>query len=148
MSYHPAVLKGLALALQAAKLGVYREDGVFATTERGIAIQAFPETPPEVIGLFLYHSDGTAFTPTATRRLSTVLVQIKYRLRGHPFEGLELFDSLHDLIDRKHLEFDGVRVTGAYKSFSEIGQTATGVVFTSNWELSGLAPLHLVPPTG
>jgi len=148
MSYHAALLEGLARVLAARGLGVYREDGVFTTSERGIVIHAFPETPPEIIGLFLYQPDGTVLSPTATRRLSTALVQIKYRLQGHPFAGIELYDQLHDLIDRKPLELGGVSVRGEYKSFSPLGQSRTGLEFTSNWMLTGLAGLPLVPPAG
>lgn len=141
MSYHPAVLEGLARALHTAGLGVYREDGIFTNAERGIVIHTFPETPPEIIAVSLYLPDGVGLSPTATRRLSTARVQIKYRLQGHPFAGIELFDQLHALIDQKHLDLGDVKVTGAYRSFSPLGQSRTGHEFTSNWELSGLAAL-------
>lgn len=151
MSYHPALLEGLARALDAADLGVYREDGVFTTAQRGIVIHSYPEQPPEIVSLSLYLPGGVALSPTATRRLSAARVQIKYRLTGHPFRGIEYFDRLNDLIDRKALDLDGIRVAGEYLSFSEIGQSRQspgGFEFTTNWKLTGLAALPLVPPAG
>ena len=148
MFYHPALLEGLARTLDTAGLGTYREDGVFSDSQRGIVVHAFPETPPEIIGLFLYLPDSTALSPTAAHRLSSALVQIKYRLQGHPFDGLLLFDQLHDLIDRKKLALGDVKVTGEYKSFSPLGSSRAGHEFTSNWKLTGLAGAPLVPPAG
>lgn len=151
MSYHPALLAGLARALDAAELGVYREDGVFTNDQRGIVVHSYPEQPPEIVSLFLYLPGGMALSPTATRRLSTARVQIKYRLTGHPFAGIEYFDRLHDLIDQKALNLGGIHVAGEYLSFSEIGQTRQpqgGFEFSTNWKLTGLADLPLVPPAG
>ncbi|WDH77931.1 hypothetical protein PTQ19_10395 [Microbacterium esteraromaticum] len=148
MSFHPAVIEGLARALHTAGLGTYRENGVFTDEERGIVVHSFPEQPPEIIAVSLYLPDGTGLSPTADRRLSSAMVQIKYRLQGHPFEGLQLFDSLHDLIDRKRLDLGGVKVHGQYRSFSPLGQSRTGFEFTSNWQLTGLAPLPYVPAAG
>jgi hypothetical protein len=151
MSYHPALLKGLALRLQAAGLGVYAADGVFTSDQRGIVIHAYPEQPPEIVALSLYLPGGVALSPTATRRLSTARVQIRYRVIGHPFAGIEYFDQLHDLIDQKALDLGGIHVGGEYLSFSEIGQTRQpqgGFEFTTNWKLTGLADLPLVPSAG
>lgn len=143
MSYHPAILEGLAQLLHANDLGVYRENGIFTAAERGIVIQTFPETPPEIIGVSLYLPEGLSLSPTATHRLSTTRVQIKYRLQGHPFAGIELFDQLHALIDQKPLALGNVEVAGEYKSFSALGQSRTGFEFSTNWELTGLAALTL-----
>lgn len=151
MSYHPALLEGLARRLDTEQMGIYREDGVYDMDQRGIVVGSFPETPPEIVGLFLYLPGGVSFSPTATRRLSTTRVQIKYRLQEHPLAGIEYFDRLHDLIDRKHLDLGDIRVTGAYVSFEQLGlsrQTKTGYEFTTNWQFTGLAGLPLVPPAG
>jgi hypothetical protein len=148
MSFHPAVLEGLARKLDAAGIGIYRENGVFTQSERGIVVQAFPETPPEIIALTLYGPDGADLSPTASHRLAQVNVQIRYRLTGHPFTGIDLFDQLHDLIHRKSLNLGAVTVTGRHLSFAPMGQTPTGFEFTSNWMLTGLAGLPLVPSAG
>lgn len=139
MSYHPALLKGIALFLAAEGFGIYRESAVYGATERGIVVQAFPETPNEIIAVSLYLPGGQKLTPTASHQLSEALVQIRWRLAGHPFEGLAVFDNLHDLIDRRTLILGDVTVTGAYRSFSPMGRDRNNRLdFTSNWAFTGL----------
>jgi hypothetical protein len=151
MSFHAGLLDGLARLLAAHDLGVYREDGVYDASDRGIVVSRFPEQPIEIVALFLYLPGGVGLSPTARHRLAETRVQIKYRLTGHPLAGIEYFDALHDLIDRKHLDFGDIRATGEYVSFGDLGpsrQAKAGFEFTTNWKLNGLAGLPLVPPAG
>jgi hypothetical protein len=151
MSFHAGLLEGIARLLASQSMGVYRDDGVYAATDRGIVVGRFPEQPVEIVGLFLYLPGGVGLSPTATRRLAETRVQIKYRLTGHPLAGVEYFDRLHDLIDRKTLGLGDIRATGEYVSFGELGpsrQARSGYEFTTNWKLTGLAGLPLVPPAG
>ncbi len=151
MSFHAALLDGLARRLASADLGVFREDGIYAEAERGIVVGVFPEKPPETVALTLYMPGGAKLSPTATRQLAETRVQIKYRLTGHPLAGIEYFDRLFDLIDRQALDLGDVQVSGEYVSFGDLGASRTAKAsfeFTTNWKFRGLAALPLVPPAG
>lgn len=142
MSYHPALLKGLAEYLHDEGIGEYSETGVIPSTGRGIVLHAYPETPAELVALFLYLPGEQKLSPTATSALASARVQIKYRLSGHPFEGIEMFDRLHDRIDRKTLALGQISVVGKYESYTALGQAANGSFeFSTNWTFTGLRTL-------
>jgi len=142
MTWHSTVLTGLAEQIAGAGLGVYREDGQYAEAERGIVMQAYPERPVELISLSLYLPERTLLSPTAKHDLSTPRVQIRYRLLGHPFGGIDMFDGLSAVIDGKHLTLGDAVATGEYVSFASLGQDASARhEFSTNWKLTGLRPL-------
>lgn len=142
MSHHAAVLDGAARLLHAHEFGVYRADGHFAKTERGIVISAFPDDPPEVVALTLYSPEWTRLGAGAARRLSAASIQIKYRLNAHPLAGVEYFDRLGDLLDGKALELGELRAHGEYISYTPLGMTHAGAwVFSTNWRISSLQTL-------
>lgn len=69
-------------------------------------------------------------------------MQIRYRLMGSPFGGIDMFDALSALIDGKHLALGDVTATGEYVSFADLGQDASARhEFSTNWKLTGLRPL-------
>lgn len=142
MSHHITLLRGLAQALAAGGLGVYREDGVYQANERGIVVHAFPETPNEVISVALYLPEYTHLSPTAGRRLTRSRVQIRWRISGNPLEGIETFDALSHLLDNQRLVLDGHPFRGRYLSFAPLGQDSNNrFAFTSNWQLTALEAL-------
>ncbi|MBW1639231.1 SWF/SNF helicase family protein [Microbacterium resistens] len=139
MTWHTALLGGLAEYLAANGVGVYREDGVYADSERGIVLQTFPERPREIVALSLYLPGGQKLSPSATQELKQSRLQIRYRLGGHPFDAVEMFDLLHSLIDQRALDLGPIRVRGLYQSYSPMVETATGREYTTNWRFTGLA---------
>lgn len=142
MSYHPALLRGLAQYLHAEGIGEYSESGAIPHNARGIILHAYPETPAELVALFLYLPGEQKLSPTAASALASPRVQIKYRLAGHPFKGIEMFDRLHDLIDRQNLTLGEVRAIGKYESYAALGQAVNGSFeFSTNWTFTGLRTL-------
>lgn len=144
MSYGTVLLKGLGEFIAAHGLGVWRENGIY-TNERGIVIAAFPDKPDEIISL-------TRYSTTYVDDEATTLIQIRYRMTGHPFAALELYDDLHDLLHRKtHLNFGGVRISRVMeRSFSPMGTDKTGrSEFTHNFVFTGPRWVNpIITPSG
>jgi hypothetical protein len=137
--HHRTLLVGLARAIADADLGVWNEDAVYTTEQRGIVLHAFPETPDELISLTLIRPEYSRPSPTADRRLVRTSVQIRWRIRGNPLDGIDLFDALNHLIDQKRLDFDGQPFRGEYRNFAPTGQDSNHrVSFSSNWQLNAL----------
>lgn len=142
MTYLPALVSGIAKDLAVAGLGVYREDGVYAANERGIVVHAFPETPDEVLAVSTYLPTFRRLSPTATSQLAAISVQVKYRLAGHPLQGLEIFDTLLARYDRRRRTLGDVSAAGHFVSFTPLGADANRrSVFAANFRFDGLAPV-------
>lgn len=142
MSHFGAVLDGLARHLDSRGRGVYNVDGVFASDERGIVVSAFPEAPREIVSLTLYSPEYTRTSPSATRQMTACMVQIKYRLHGHPLAGIEYFEELKDDLDGKHLTLGEIEAHCAFQSYTPLGQNNAGTwVSSTNWQLSSLRAL-------
>lgn len=142
MSHFGAVLDGLARHLADHGRGVYNVDGVFASDERGIVVSAFPEAPREIVSLTLYSPEYTRTSPAATRQMTACMVQIKYRLHGHPLAVVEYFEGLKDLLDGKHLTLGDVSAHCAFQSYTPLGQNnAATWVASTNWRLESLRAL-------
>ena len=136
-TYGVALLVGLALDLQDADLGVWRETGVYSANERGILIAVHPNDPDEIISLTRYDSTFSAGAMVATR------IQIRYRLKGSPLAGERMHDALQArLHDRTHVDFGSVRIDRIkQRSFSPLGKDSglSRWQYSQNFEFTGLS---------
>lgn len=141
-SHFAPVLDGFARFLAANDMGQYSADGVFPKNARGITVSAFSETPQEVVALTLYLPEFTRTSPTAERQLTAASIQIKYRLLGHPLNGIEYFDQLKDLLDDKHIDLGSIRAHTEFQSYTPLGQVNNAAwVFSTNWRITSLRAL-------
>lgn len=142
VSHFTAVLVGFAKHLADNDMGVYRDDAVYAKTERGIIFSAFPETPAEIVALTLYLPEFTTPSPTAERQLTAASVQIKYRLRGNPLAGVEYFDRLLDLLNEKNVDLGPLTAHTTHQSYTQLGQANDAAwIFSTNWRIHSLRAL-------
>lgn len=122
MPYTSALTAGLAQLLEASGLGVYREDGVYETTDTGIVVGVVPDAPDRVISLTPYPVEDTGVSDAITA------VQLRSRAGRDPRPLLDLSDSLFDLLhNRRHWQCGGVQVAVSWReSEAWIGQDAHG----------------------
>ncbi|MFH8345014.1 minor capsid protein [Streptomyces sp. NPDC018045] len=93
MSYTVDLLDGLARLLDAADVGTYRPDGVYAADETAITIAATPPAPDRVICLSAYPvEESTALTDTTTG------IQVRTRAGPDPREVDALDDQVLDVL--------------------------------------------------
>lgn len=100
-------LKGIALRLHAASLGVYKATGQYAAGETGIVFDAVPQDPDDLITLSAYQVSDD---PAASE--SILGLQVRTRAAGqHPDPARDLaadiFDNLHGLSDTRLPAPDG-----------------------------------------
>lgn len=139
MSYGTVLLKGYARWLDANDFGTYREDGVFAPTERGIVVSAMPEAPTEVLSVTRYLPEYFR-SYSGSRYLAATRVQLRFRLSaGNPLAGEDLFDRLFEAQDRQRLELGALSAHVHYLSFSPLGMDKNGRwAWTTNWQFTGI----------
>jgi hypothetical protein len=142
MGYGGALLDGIARHTAAGGLGIYRKDGVFAEGEQGITISAFPETPDELLAITRYQPEYS-WTASGTRVLTATRVQFRWRRRGHPLEGEEVYDRLIDLYGRRsNLVLGDVVASSLFLSYTPLGRDANSRwQYSANFQFSGLTAL-------
>lgn len=139
MSAGAAVLDGVARNLAANGFGVFHDDRAYTESERGIVVQAWPETPRELVAVSLYDTLEQMTSPTATAKVVAAYIQVRYRITGNPLEGISTADRLKQHFNRKPFTFNGVAATGFYLSYAPMGIDDNGRhVFASNFRFDYL----------
>lgn len=137
MTHHVALLQGVGARLNSEGLAVYNADGIYTDDQRGVVFGSFPATPKELVSVSLYLPEYVGLG--VQRRMVASSVQIKYRLTGGNLRGVEYFDKLSALIDRRRLQLGDIRANGAFLSWSPLGQDGNNRwVFTSNWRFTSI----------
>lgn len=137
MGHTSQIITGLAQLLDAAGLGVYRTDGVYADAETGIFLHRMPEGPDKAYAITPYPVEDTG--------LSDVIdgVQIRMRAGPDPREVLDMADAVRDLLHmREALVVGGVRLSLIWRdSQAPMGQDQHGrEELTSNYYVRSNRP--------
>lgn len=125
MSFTNDLLAGVAEALAAAGLGVWRPDGPkYQATETGIATESVPQSPDRVIVLSDYQVwDDETYAD------STAGLQVRTRVPGTDARSVkDLDDAIYDRLEGLHdVTLGGVRVQNVHRiSGTPLGQDSNG----------------------
>lgn len=133
------LLTGLALHLQAASIGIWRDSGIYTATEVGIVIRGIPTSPDRIITLAPYVVASPPGLADYTQG-----VQIRCRGTKDPRVAEDLGDSIFDLLDSAHgLVWAGVPIVQVYRqSYTALGADANG-----RWETSSNYYVEAMRPT-
>ncbi|MFP8960036.1 minor capsid protein [Streptomyces nanhaiensis] len=123
MSHTTDLLAGLAELLAADGIGVWRESGVYTTSEVGITITTVPDTPDQIIALTPYSVDDTSGTEDIVQG-----VQIRFRAGPDPRVVIDREDTVYSLLHmRGHFDLRGITVNLAWRqSAAWIGADGRG----------------------
>lgn len=136
-SYEMQLLDGLAADLAAAGLGVWRPDGEYAPSERGITQHRLPEAPDEVIAIAWTNQDEIA-TYSRENETAITLFQVRSRVRN-PDDGIDLHSQIRTRFHRVQGALSGHVVVGRVLSFAALGEDTNGrYLFSQNLSFTGL----------
>ncbi|SCL16342.1 hypothetical protein GA0074692_6866 [Micromonospora pallida] len=133
------LLTGLALHLQAAGIGTWRDSGIYQANEVGITIRGIPTSPDRIITLAPYVVASPPGLADYTQG-----VQIRVRGTRDPRVAEDLGDSVFDALDSAHgLVWGEIPIVQVYRqSYTALGADANG-----RWESSHNYYVEAMRPT-
>ncbi|MDT0306129.1 minor capsid protein [Streptomyces sp. DSM 44917] len=145
MSWTTDLIRGYALLLADAGIGVWRDDSAYAEGDVGITDSRMPDQPHHIIALFPYAVEDDS-------GLTDVVQGLQIRLRGAPGPDArpvrDREDAIYDLLHmREHTTVSGIHVALSWRqSWAWIGADTRGrLELTANYYLRAVRPApHLI----